>query len=42
MKKRLQSFEAKAEHTGGEKRTPVFVWLTAMYHKAVVVVEGRQ
>ena len=25
MKKRLQSLEAKAEHAGGEKRTPVFV-----------------
>jgi len=25
LKKRLQSLEAKAEHAGGEKRTPVFV-----------------
>ena len=25
MKKRLQSFEAKAEHAGVAKRTPVFV-----------------
>jgi len=25
MKKRLQSLEAKAEHSSGRKRTPVFV-----------------